>query len=67
MLETLLLLAAYLVLGLACMAVAGWAVITGQFLDIDGLFLALVSASIGGVFLLGFALAVWRGDFTEAL
>ena len=65
--ETIILLAIYLVLGLVCLAVAGWGVVTGQFLDLDGLFLVLVCLSLAVVFLTAFALAVRRGEFAVVL
>ena len=67
MLETIILLAIYLVVGLAGLAVAGWCVATGQFLDIDGLFLTLACLSLAVVFLAAFALAVRKGEFAEAI
>ena len=40
---TIILRTIYLVVILMCLVVACWVVITGQFLDIDGLFLMLQS------------------------
>ncbi len=65
--ETIILLAIYLVLGLLCLAVAGWGVVTGQFLDVDGLFLVLVCLSLAVVFLAAFALAIRRGEFAAVM
>jgi len=65
--ELIIELAIYVVVSLAALAVAAWGVVTGQFLDIDGLFLVLVCLSIALVFLTAFALAVRKGDFAEAM
>ena len=65
--ETIILLMIYLVAGLLCLAVAGWGVVTGQFLEMDGLFLVLVCLSLAAVFLGAFALAVRRGEFAAVL
>lgn len=65
--EEIILLAIYVVVGLTCLAVAGWGVVTGQFLDIDGLFLVLACLSLALVFLTAFGLSVWRGEFAGVL
>ncbi len=65
--ELIIELAIYLVISLAGLAVAAWGVVTGQFLDIDGLFLVLVCLSIAAVFLIAFALAVRKGEFAAVL
>ena len=65
--ETIILLTIYLVVSLTCLVVACWVVITGQFLDIDGLLLMLVCLSLAVVFLTAFALAVRRGEFAGVL
>ncbi len=65
--ETIILLLIYLLSGLACLAVAAWTVISGQFFDIDGLFLVHVCLALAAVFLGAFGLAVWKGEFSDAI
>ncbi len=65
--ETIILLVIYLIAGLLCLAVTGWGVVTGQFLEVDGLLLVLVCLSLAAVFLSAFALAVRRGEFAALL
>lgn len=65
--ESILLLLFYLLGGLLCLAVAGWVVITGQFVDVDGLFLSLVCLTLAAVFLLAFGLAWRKGEFADVM
>jgi hypothetical protein len=51
MIEPLLWLAACLVLGLVCLAVAVWVAATGRIAYLDGLSLALISLAVGAIFL----------------
>ncbi len=65
--ELIILLLIYLLSGLAALTVAGWVMVSGQFFDIDGLFLALVCLSLAAVFLGAFALSVRKGEFSQVL
>lgn len=65
MVETVIELAIYLVVGLGALAVAGWNVATGQFLTMDGLLLTLICLSGAAVFLGAFALAFRKGEFGD--
>jgi hypothetical protein len=51
MIEPLLWLAVCLLLGLLCLAVAIWTVVTGRIAYLDGLSLALISLAVGAIFL----------------
>lgn len=67
MLESLLLLAFCLVVGLISMAVCGYLVVSGQFLTLDGLSLSLICATIGGLFVLMVVWSFYTGELKQIL
>jgi hypothetical protein len=52
MLETVMLLIFSLLLGIGCLVLAGWVVVTHQFATLDGIFLTLVCLVLALVFFL---------------
>ncbi len=66
-LEAAALLAAYLLIGLICLAVCAWVMFSGQFFTMDGLLVIAISLT-GGAFFLGiFAWSVHKGEVREIL
>ena len=67
MLESLLLLAFCLFVGLAMFAVCGYLVVSGQLLTLDGISLALICATIGGLFVLMIVWSFYTGELKQML
>ncbi len=67
MLETLLLFGFCLLVGFLSLAVCAYLVVTGQVLTLDGLVLAIISLTIGGVFVLNVVWSVYTGELRRRL
>ena len=67
MLQSVLLLAFCLFIGLVSLAVCIWVVVSGQFLTMDGLLLVAIALTIGGFFMGNFAWSVHTGEVREVL
>lgn len=67
MLQTVLLLAFCLFMGLLSLAACVWVVASGQLLTIDGLLLISVSLTLGAFFMFNLGWSVHTGEFREAL
>lgn len=67
MLQSVLLLAFCLFMGLVSLATCVWVALTGQLFTLDGLLLVAISLSIGGLFLGNLAWSVYTGEVREIL
>lgn len=67
MLESLLLLAFCLIAGLIAVAVCGYLLVSGQLFSLDGLLLALISLTMGGIFVLNVGWSVYTGELKQML
>ena len=67
MLQSVLLLAFCLFMGLVSLAACIWVALTGQLFTLDGLLLVAISLSIGGLFMGNFAWSVYTGEVREIL
>lgn len=67
MVETVLLLAFSLLMGLASLAICAWLVVSGNLFSMDGLALALISLTLGGFFMFNVAWSIHTGEFQEVL
>ena len=67
MLQSVMLLAFCLFMGLVSLAVCIWVVLTGQLFALDGLLLVAISLSIGGLFMGNLAWSVYTGEVREVL
>ncbi len=67
MLETILLLAFCLFMGLLSLAVCVWQVVTGRAFTLDGLWLVLISLTIGGFLMFNVVWSIHTGEFQEVL
>ena len=67
MLQSVLLLAFCLLMGLVSLAVCVWVALGGQLFSLDGLLLVAISLSIGGFFMGNFAWSVFTGEVREIL
>ena len=67
MLQSVLLLAFCLFMGLVSLAVCIWVVVSGQLFTLDGLLLVAISLTIGGFFMGNFAWSVYTGEVRDIL
>ena len=67
MVETLLLLVLSLLLGIGCLVLAGWLVISHQFATLDGIFLTLVCLVMALVFFLNCFWSIRSEEFRKSL
>jgi hypothetical protein len=67
MLESLLLLVICLFVGLVAAAVFVYLLVSGRLFTLDGLWLTLISLSIGGVFVSNVAWSVYTGELKQML
>ena len=67
MLETILLLAFCLIAGLIALAVCVYLAMSGLLFSVGGLFFALISLTIGGVFILNVVWSIYTGELKEML
>ena len=67
MLQSVLLLAFCLFMGLLSLAVCIWVALTGQLFTLDGLLLVAISLTMGGFFMGNFAWSVYTGEVPEIL
>ncbi len=67
MLQSVLLLAFCLFMGLLSLAVCIWVALTGQLFTLDGLLLVAISLSIGGLFMGNLAWSILTGEAKEIL
>ena len=67
MLESALLLAFCLLVGLASLVITIWIVISGRLFTMDGLLLVTITLTIGGLFMGNFAWSVYTGEVREVL
>ncbi len=67
MLQSVLLLAFCLFMGLASLAACVWVALTGQLFTLDGLLLVAISLTIGGFFMGNFAWSVYTGEVRDIL
>ena len=67
MLETAFLLAFCLLMGLLCLAVVVWLIVTGRVFGLDGLSLALISLTLGVFFMFNVAWSRHVGELQEVL
>ena len=67
MLQSVLLLAFCLFMGLVSLAVCIWVALTGQLFTLDGLLLVAISLTIGGFFMGNVAWSVYTGEAREIL
>jgi hypothetical protein len=65
MLETVLLLILSLLLGIGCLVLAGWLVMTHQFATLDGIFLMLVCLVLALVFFLSCGWSLRSQEFRQ--
>jgi len=66
-LQSVLLLAFCLFMGLLSLAVCIWVALTGQLFTLDGLLLVAISLSVGGLFMGNLAWSVYTGEAKEIL
>jgi hypothetical protein len=67
MLESLLLLAFCLFVGLLAVAVCGYLAVSHLLFTMDGLLLTLISLTIGGIFVLNVGWSVYTGELKQML
>ena len=67
MLQSVLLLAFCLFMGLLSVATCVWVALTGQLFTLDGLLLVAISLSIGGLFMGNLAWSIFTGEAKEIL
>ena len=67
MLESLLLLAFCLVVGLISAVLCVYLLVSGRLFTLDGMLLALISLTIGGVFALNVAWSAYTGELKQIL
>ena len=67
MLQSVLLLAFCLFMGLVSLAACVWVALSGQLFTLDGLLLVAISLSIGGLFMGNLAWSVYTGEVREVL
>lgn len=67
MFETILLLAFCLLIGLIALAVCVYLAMSGLLFTVGGLFLALISLTIGGLFILNVVWSIYTGELRHVL
>jgi uncharacterized YccA/Bax inhibitor family protein len=67
MVQSVLLLAFCLFMGLLSLAVCVWVALTGQLFTLDGLLLVAISLSVGGLFMGNLAWSIFTGEAKEIL
>jgi len=67
MLETILLLAFCLIIGLIALAVCAYLAVSGQLFTLDGLLLLIICLTIGGIFVLNVVWSVYTGELKKVL
>lgn len=67
MLETILLLVLCLIAGLIALAVCVYLAMSGLLFSVGGLFLALISLTIGGIFILTVVWSIYTGELKQML
>lgn len=67
MLDTILLMAFCLVAGLVSMGVGIYLLATGQIFTLDGIALAMISVTIGALFLLNVGWSVYTGELRRII
>jgi len=67
MFESILLLAFCLLVGLIAVAVCGYLAVSHLLFTLDGLLLAVISLTIGGIFVLNVAWSVYTGELKQLL
>ena len=67
MLDAIVLFAFCLLIGLIALAVCAYLAVSGLLFTLDGLALALIALSIGGLFLLNVVWSVYTGEFKQLL
>jgi len=67
MLETILLLVFCLIAGLIALAVCVYLAMSGLLFSVGGLFLALISLTIGGIFILNVVWSIYTGELKQML
>lgn len=65
MLETMILLVGSFLLGIGCLILAGWLVVSHQFATLDGIFLTLVCLVLALVFFLNCGWSLRSQEFRE--
>ena len=67
MLETILLLAFCLFVGLIALAVCVYLAVSGLLFTMDGLLLVIICLTIGGIFVLNVVWSIYTGDLRQVL
>lgn len=67
MLETILLLVICLIVGLIALAVCAYLAMSGLLFSVGGLFFALISLTIGGIFILNVVWSIYTGELKQIL
>jgi len=67
MLETLVLLAFCLLVGLIALAICAYLLFTGFLFTLDGLSVALISLTIGGIFMANVGWSAYKGELKQLL
>ena len=67
MIETILLLALCLIVGVIALGVCAYLAMSGLLFTLGGLFLALISLTIGGLFILNIVWSVYSGELRQTL
>jgi len=67
MLDSIILLAFCLLAGVIALAICVYLYISGQLLTLDGLLLALLSLTMGGIFALNVAWSIYTGELKQIM
>lgn len=67
MIDVILLFAFCLFMGLVALVICAYLAISGQLFTLDGLVLALITLSIGGLFMLNVAWSIRSGELQQML
>ncbi|MHB8653091.1 MAG: hypothetical protein ACYDA9_04340 [Terriglobia bacterium] len=67
MFETILLLVFCLIAGLIALAVCVYLAMSGLLFSVGGLFFALISLTIGGIFILNVVWSIYTGELKQML
>ena len=67
MLETILLLAFCIIMGLIALGVCAYLAVSGLLFTLDGLLLVLICLTIGGIFVLNVAWSIYTGELKKVL
>ena len=67
MLETILLFSFCLLAGLIALGVCAYLAVTGALFTLDGISLALIALTIGGVFVLNVVWSIYSGELRQML